>query len=527
VGDGGEYCHVGLVNELCKIVVADKSVLKQLYRQINIDSIPLFKSTNTSLWPILCSVFNSVNKEPFVVGIFCGKEKPTDVKEFLRDFVSEASDLLKNGLTVEQNIIPVFIHSFVCDAPARAFIKGIKSHSGYSACEKCTVVGEYCGKVIFPLTSAKLRTDEDFNMRTDEDHHVRECPLDPLPIGFVSQFGLDFMHLVCLGSMRRFLMYWKGPVGPLHVRLGRKAVSDLSSRLIFLAAYVPVDFARKPRTLDEFARWKATEFRQFLLYSSVLVLDGILSDKLYEHFLLLFVGIRILASQKLVHHADANANELLIKFVSDTEILYGKESLVYNVHNLLHLAADVKRLGVLDNFSAFMFENKLGQLKKLVRKPQQPIQQVLKRLNEQASLRFEKATQTSGLIAKVEHTRGPLLPSIRGARQYKQLHFDKFMLSIRAGDNCIMMENGAPPLVKNIVNSSDSNDITLLCTSFRVVTDAFMSPLPSSKLSIYKVKDECSSLQSISLCDANAICKCVCWPVGLDASSYLIIPLLH
>jgi len=115
---GGEYCHVGLVNELCKIVVADKSVLKQLYRQINIDSIPLFKSTNTSLWPILCSVFNSVNKEPFVLGIFCGKEKPTDAKEFLRDFVSEASDLLKNGLTVEQNIIPVFIHSFVCDAPA-------------------------------------------------------------------------------------------------------------------------------------------------------------------------------------------------------------------------------------------------------------------------------------------------------------------------------------------------------------------------------------------------------------------------
>jgi hypothetical protein len=217
----------------------------------------------------------------------------------------------------------------------------------------------------------------------------------------------------------------------------------------------------------------------------------------------------------------------LIKFVSDTVILYGKESLVYNVHNLLHLAADVKKLGVLDNFSAFMFENKLGQLKKLVRKPQQPIQQVLKRLDEQASFRFQKATQTSGLIAKVEHTGGPLLPSIRGARQYKQLQFDKLTLSIRAGDNCIMMENGTPLLVKNIVKSSENDDVTLLCTSFRVVTDAFMSPLPSSKLSIYKVMDECSSLQSISLCSADALCKCVCWPVGLDASSYVIIPLLH
>lgn len=56
-------------------------------------------------------------------------------------------------------VFKVEFHSFVCDAPARAFIKGIKCHSGYSSCEKCTEHGIYAGKVIFPSTDAPLRTD--------------------------------------------------------------------------------------------------------------------------------------------------------------------------------------------------------------------------------------------------------------------------------------------------------------------------------------------------------------------------------
>ena len=86
----------------------------------------------------------------------------------------------------------------MCDAPARAFIKSIKSHSGYSSCEKCTVRGEYhTNKVIFPSVDCPLRTDESFDAMTDEEHHIGACPLRPLPVGCVTQFGLDYMHLAC------------------------------------------------------------------------------------------------------------------------------------------------------------------------------------------------------------------------------------------------------------------------------------------------------------------------------------------
>ena len=151
--------------------------------QFNIDGVPLFKSSTGCMWPILCMVRHSCFTKPFVVGVYGGKEKPIDAKEFLAEFVAEAADLTKNGLLFGSQTFSVKIHSFVCDAPARAFVKGIKYHSGYASCEKCTEPGEHIGKVILPGTTASLRTDVAFDRKADEDHHAEPCPLKPLSVG--------------------------------------------------------------------------------------------------------------------------------------------------------------------------------------------------------------------------------------------------------------------------------------------------------------------------------------------------------
>jgi len=149
--NGGEYGHLGLSDGLTRLIRQNQITVDQMELQVSVDGIPLFKSSSVSLWPILCLVKNMPFKSLFVVGMFSGKEKPGSASEFLASFVEEACMLIKNGLTVDQRTIKITIHSFVCDAPARAFIKGIKSHSGYSSCEKCTVRGEYhTNKVIFP-----------------------------------------------------------------------------------------------------------------------------------------------------------------------------------------------------------------------------------------------------------------------------------------------------------------------------------------------------------------------------------------
>ena len=54
-------------------------------------------------------------------------------------------------------------------------------------------------------------------------------PLNNLSIGTVSQFPLDFMHLVCLGVVKRLIWLWmKGPVANMS-RIGANSIALISS----------------------------------------------------------------------------------------------------------------------------------------------------------------------------------------------------------------------------------------------------------------------------------------------------------
>lgn len=102
---------------------------------------------------------------------------------------------------------------------------------------------------------------------------------------------------------------------------------------------------------------------------------------------------------------------MLIYFVKSFQVLYGKQFVSHNVHNLIHLSNEVRRNGVLDNFSAFQFENFLGSLKKLIRKPEKPLQQLARRYGEQQSVMFQKQLLVPNMYqVKHEHHYGPLVP---------------------------------------------------------------------------------------------------------------------
>lgn len=227
------------------------------------------------LWPILALIHNSKSRKPFVIEIFCGISKPRPLSTFLNDFINELSLLLKNGLEFLRTRYNVSIHSFVCDAPARAFIKCIKSHQGYSYCEKCIDPGKYVnGRVTLRNINMPLRTDESFRSQINENHHTDISPLLKLNIGLVSLFTIDYMHNIYLGVTRKLLKCWIS--GNYKVRLSSSLVKCLSENMISLKNYIPREINRKPRSLNELAHFKATEFRTFLLYLGPAVLKGII-----------------------------------------------------------------------------------------------------------------------------------------------------------------------------------------------------------------------------------------------------------
>lgn len=146
------------------------------------------------------SIFDKV----FPVGLYYGHAKPNDSNECHLDFVNEARALFINGIYVNESALNVFCS----DAPAKTFILKTKGHSGFSLCTKCHVEGEYHrNRVCFPyfsVMSAEI-THEEYVGILDEDHHVStQSILAELPnINVVKLFSLDYMHLVCLGVIKK------------------------------------------------------------------------------------------------------------------------------------------------------------------------------------------------------------------------------------------------------------------------------------------------------------------------------------
>lgn len=106
---------------------------------------------------------------------------------------------------------------------------------------------------------AVSRTDEHFKSCSDENHHQGHSPFSELNIGMVSCFPHDCMHLVCLGVVRKLLDLWVGTTGPHRCRISAGPSSVISDKLACLKAFLPTEFTRKPRGLNERVRWKATE----------------------------------------------------------------------------------------------------------------------------------------------------------------------------------------------------------------------------------------------------------------------------
>lgn len=128
--DGGEYWHKGLIEPLKEIInFVWLEIPESIQLNLNFDGLPIFNSSKKEFWPILCNICEKPEIEPLVVGIYYGSGKPKNLSQYLEDFVAETQSLLENGIPIvregkENIIVNVRIRCFICDSPARAFIKG-------------------------------------------------------------------------------------------------------------------------------------------------------------------------------------------------------------------------------------------------------------------------------------------------------------------------------------------------------------------------------------------------------------------
>ncbi|CAN7939445.1 unnamed protein product [Ixodes hexagonus] len=463
--------------------LGDGPIPSTLKLQCSIDGLPLYKSSSVCFWPILCRLTNVGDKTPFMVSLFCGKGKPPCLKSFLSPFLDELQETTNAGIVYKGALLDVVLPAVICDAPARSFIKCIKDHAGYSSCERCTVRGRrFANRTIFTDLDCPTRNDHSFRTQQDSSHHLGESPFLSADIDMVLGFPTEYMHLVCLGVVRKLLQTWVNRSGP-H-RLGPHQRASLTTALEQAADCFPSDFQRKPRGVHELERWKATEFRTFLLYVGPVVLRKLLPQREYEHFLTLHVAVRILASPELSMRHSLYAQDLLRHFVDSYDDIYGPDQMIYNVHTLSHLAEECRVHGALDTFSAFPFESFLGKLKGMLRTTDRPLSQISRRLSEWSGI-----------------DRAPPVPRVP---------------TVKVG-SCYLLDKEV--VVVEAVDESSFDTCTL-----RNKRDFYGTPLPSSKLQVFRVDGKAPQVRSWSLSHPPTSSQCVLLKYK---SGSVAVPFLH
>ena len=147
----GEYHHFG-INKMLHLALKllqnslkfSLESIKSLTMRINFDGIPLTNSTKTCLWPILALINEIPEIGVIMIGVYHGTSKPTNLCDYLHDFIGNLKTVVKDGFVFENKVFRVNIpDAFICDAAARYFLKCVKGHGGYYGCERCVQKGEH------------------------------------------------------------------------------------------------------------------------------------------------------------------------------------------------------------------------------------------------------------------------------------------------------------------------------------------------------------------------------------------------
>lgn len=137
----------------------------------------------------------------------------------------------------------------------------------------------------------------------------------------------------------------------------------------------------------------------------------------------------------------------------------------------IHLAQDgYRRYGALDNISCFPFENFLGKIKKMVRRPQNPVSQTVRRIGENQKHDESRASVPFKSHKKL-HLSGPLPQEFATYLQYKQYHGKESFISCSQGDNCFEV-SGRVALVRNVLLSL-SGDTHVVCEFLKKMESFF------------------------------------------------------
>lgn len=119
----GCYWYNGIANTLKICLSKMNNPLQCISLIFNVDGISTFKSSGLEFWPILYKIAELDSLQPMVAAVYYGAGKPP-LDLFFNPFVEELKTILLNGIEINGKMVIVTVKCFICDTPARCFVKG-------------------------------------------------------------------------------------------------------------------------------------------------------------------------------------------------------------------------------------------------------------------------------------------------------------------------------------------------------------------------------------------------------------------
>ncbi|KAA0723981.1 hypothetical protein E1301_Tti021452 [Triplophysa tibetana] len=98
----GEYIYYGLETGIRRTLLQCPASTDHIAVTINVDGVPLFRSSAAQFWPMLAKVEGF---EPFIVCLFSGMTKPVPLGDYIQDLVEEIKRLRETGIQHNGNVI--------------------------------------------------------------------------------------------------------------------------------------------------------------------------------------------------------------------------------------------------------------------------------------------------------------------------------------------------------------------------------------------------------------------------------------
>lgn len=357
------------------------------------DGYPLHEATRSKdCWPVYMSIANpGICSKLLPVAVYLGWGKPP-LLPYVALLCNELRQLQDTGAPLSPSVT-VFVSGvvFICDAQGRAFLQDITYHSGALGCGYCRIEGQYVSRrtvfgyqeVLIPRTGENYRLGLENNQRCEalNGQARRVSPLADV-CDLRDSFPVDYMHCCCLGIMKKLLGIFCGDKEGLRLpcRLAESQMSRISEAIRKMRSRIPAEFQRRLRILAERKDYKATEYRQIILYFGPVIFKGVLPPAYYEHFIQFHFAMYVLCSERCTHLID-HAEALINRFAHSISTLYGECHQSYNIHTFRHLPDHARLYGPVDKFAAWPCESLLGQTKLRVSPTRFAFPHLLNRMN--------------------------------------------------------------------------------------------------------------------------------------------------